>query len=241
MIETPLRWRTELERLRAAASPGPRPFVTVAFATSVDLCLSHTQGAPTAVSSAAATLVTHQLRALHQALLVGVGTVLTDDPQLTTRHAPGPSPQRVVLDSLLRTPSTARVLSPAAAPTLLFTTERAPLERARALEASGAQVVRVESCPAGVALPALLAELHARGVASLMVEGGVAVLESFFSSGLVDFVAVTVSPQRFDNPGAVRLGPYARAALTGWEAEAERVGVDTLRSGAPQRSLKVAS
>ena len=111
VIDSSPRWRTELERVRAALGPLDRPFVTVSFAISADLCLSSTRGRPSRVSSDAALRVTHELRAAHGAILVGVGTVLADDPLLTARLAAGPSPRRVVLDSRLRVPVTARLLS----------------------------------------------------------------------------------------------------------------------------------
>ena len=95
--------------------------------------------------------------------------------------------------------------------------------------------------PRGVALPAALSSLRARGVTSVMVEGGGDVLESFFASGLIDFLAVTISPQRFENPQAVRLGPHARAALQAWTRSPERVGVDALFSGPPPAAIKAAS
>lgn len=235
------RWRAEFERLKAAVSLRERPFVTVSFAVSADLCLSNLRGAPSRVSSEASLQVTHALRASHEALVVGVGTVLTDDPILTTRMVQGPSPTRVVLDSRLRVPASARLLRSTPEPALLMTSTAAPLAREQELRDAGAVVVRVEACEEGVTLPSVLAALHARGVKSVMVEGGVEVLESFFAAGLIDFLAVTFSPQHIDSPSAVRLGPLARAALAAWEVPTEVVGVDTLRSGALHAALRVAS
>ena len=234
------RWRAELERVRAAVGPLARPFVTVSFAMSEDHCLSATKGSPSRVSGDATLQVTHELRTTHGALLVGVGTVISDDPVLTTRLAPGPSPRRVVLDSRLRVPVTARVLGSTAEPALLMTTLHATHARERALREAGAEVVRIKSCASGVDLPAMLTALHERGVSTLMVEGGATVLESFFASGLIDFLVVTVSPRRLDNPDAVRLGPRARAALAGWKVPPESVTVDTLLSGALHPAQRVA-
>jgi 3,4-dihydroxy 2-butanone 4-phosphate synthase/GTP cyclohydrolase II len=218
-----------------------RPFVTVSFAVSEDLCLSATRGAPTRVSCDEAMQVTHELRTAHDALLVGVGTVLSDDPVLTARLASGPSPLRVVLDSRLRTPAHARVLRSNAQAPLLITTPLATEARADELSQAGAEVLRVAADPRGVALPAALQKLRARGVGSVMVEGGADVLESFFAFGLIDFLAVTISPQRLDNPQAVRLGPHARAALSTWKRSPERVGVDSLFSGPLLAAVKAAS
>jgi GTP cyclohydrolase II len=221
--------------------PLDRPFVTVSFAVSEDLCLSSTRGAPSRVSCDEALRVTHELRTAHEALLVGVGTVLSDDPVLTTRLALGPSPLRVVLDSRLRTPASARVLRSTAQAPLLITTSLATEAREEELAQAGAEILRVASDPRGVALPAALTRLRTRGVTSVMVEGGSDVLESFFSTGLIDFLAVTISPQRLDNAQAVRLGPHARAALAGWMRSPERVGVDALFSGPLLATVKAAS
>jgi len=223
-----------------AAPVGDRPVITVTFALSEDLCLSATAGAPTRVSCGETLQVTHELRTLHDALLVGVGTVLSDDPELTSRLAGGRSPLRVVLDSSLRTPPAARVLRSTPRPPLLITSRATELQE-QALREAGAEVLRVASEPRGVGLQASLRGLFSRGVRSVMVEGGVAVLESFFAAELVDFLAVTVSPQRLENPQAVRLGPIARAALNEGRLSSERVGVDTLLSGVLWPAVKAAS
>jgi GTP cyclohydrolase II len=234
------RWRAELERLRATAGPFDRPFVTVSFAVSEDLCLSSSRGKPSRVSSDATLQVTHELRAVHDALLVGVGTVLSDDPALTTRLAPGRSPLRVVLDSRLSVPLSARVLRSTSEPALLMTTSLASAAREEQLRSAGAQIARVVPSASGVDLRAMLGALHARGVKSVMVEGGVAVLESFFTESLIDFLVVTVSPQRLENADAVRLGPVARSVLAGWEVPPEAMAVDRLLSG-PLHPHRVAS
>jgi riboflavin-specific deaminase-like protein len=224
-------WRQELQRLRASHDGPARPFITASFACSADDCLSDVRGAPTQLSSPAALRVTHALRSLHDALLVGVNTVLSDDPLLTTRLVPGPSPRRVVLDSRLRVPRSARVLSAGAGPALLFATSRAGPDSEEALRQAGAEVVRVEASAEGVSLEALLRQLQARGVTSLMVEGGAAVLESFFRAGLVDFLAVTRVARRLDNPRAVRLGPATLSAVSAAAPRSEAVGPDVLRFG----------
>lgn len=214
--------------------------MTLSFAVSDDLCLSATRGERTRISGDAALQVTHQLRAAHDALLIGVGTVLTDDPLLTTRLGRGPSPRRVVLDSRLRTPVEAQLLGSTPQSALLLTTTTASEARERALVRANAEVVRVRGCETGLALPAALGALHRRGVSSVMVEGGAAVLESFFRARLVDFLAVTFSPRQLASAASVGLGPAARAALAAWDVPVEHLGGDTLRSGPAPRALKVA-
>jgi riboflavin-specific deaminase-like protein len=237
----PMSWLSELQRLQgdfAAAHGGEqsalsRPFVTAAFAISADGCLSRESGKATRISGPESLHVTHQLRALHAALLVGVGTVLADDPALTTRLVSGPSPLRVVLDSRLRVPPSARLLHSTERSAWLVTSAAASHPQAQLLAAAGADVVQVPASPEGVALADLLSLLAASGMRTLMVEGGAAVLESFFRSRCVDYVVLTMSPERLANPRAVKLGPSTDAALRAWRAHSRReaLGVDRLETG----------
>src|SRR5439155_16455830 len=103
----------------------------------------------------------HELRAAHDAVLVGIGTVLADDPQLTVRLAPGASPVRVIVDSLLRIPLDANVLTTKGGRTIVATTSLASEERAAAIRAHGAEVLRVNADADGhVDLKDLLARLR---------------------------------------------------------------------------------
>jgi riboflavin-specific deaminase-like protein len=228
-----MHWLEELERLKSAGGAAARPFVTAAFAISRDGCLTQTRGRSTSISGPESLRVTHQLRARHDALVVGVGTVLSDDPSLTTRLVEGPSPLRVVLDSRLRVPLTAKLLHSTSRAAWLVTCASTSGERARALSNAGADVVHVPPSSDGVSIPELLSRLAASGVRSLMLEGGAEVLESFFRARAVDYIALTVSPRRLGNPRAVRLGASTRAVLADWHArsERERLGADFLETG----------
>jgi GTP cyclohydrolase II len=229
---------------RHPAGVARRPFVTASFAISADGCLSQTRGSASRISGPESLRMTHQLRAMHDALLVGVGTVLTDDPQLNTRLVSGPSPLRVVLDTTLRVPISARLLCSTPQPPWLVTTENPASARARALAGAGADLIRVPESTEGVSLSALLERLSARGVTSLMLEGGAATLESFFRQGYVDYLALTVSPESLGNPCAVELGGTTAAALRTWRATHHaRVGRDHVAAGvlhAPARAQPVA-
>lgn len=140
-----------LQRFPPRPSQPWRPAVTLAYAQSLDGCIAAARGAPTRLSGAESMRLTHELRALHEAILVGVGTVLADDPQLSTRLASGPSPRPIVLDSRLRTPLSARLLRrPDGAPRgaiIVCSAAQAGSERAAALRAAGALVLPV--APAG--------------------------------------------------------------------------------------------
>ncbi len=160
-------------------APNQRVRVTLKLATSLDGRIATVSGESQWITGEAARLEGHRLRAAHDAILVGVGTVLADDPELTAR-LPGRSvdqPLRVVLDSRLRTPSTARVAS--GGDTLIFTiAEPAPV--------GGAAVERVAAEDDRPSAAASLSALKRRGVGSVLIEGGGQVAASFLRAGLVD-------------------------------------------------------
>jgi 3,4-dihydroxy 2-butanone 4-phosphate synthase/GTP cyclohydrolase II len=135
------------------------------------------------------------LRAEHDGLLVGIGTVLTDDPRLTVRLVPGDQPQPVIVDTHLRTPVAARVLRHPRHP-WIAAAEPFAAEPSRALRAAGAGLLGVRLQPDGrLDLAELLEILAGRGLTSLLVEGGSRILHSFLSNHLVDWVVVTVAPR----------------------------------------------
>lgn len=182
------------EQLVRDGAAADRPAVTLTYAQSLDGSIAARRGQPLPLSGPEAIAFTHRLRAAHDAILVGVDTVLADDPRLTVRLAPGENPRPVVLDSSLRIPPGARLLRGEKLP-WIFCTERAPEEREEELVTTGATIIRVVSDDAGrVALYPALQQLAAAGIRSLMVEGGAAVITSFLSSGLADRLVVTVVP-----------------------------------------------
>jgi riboflavin-specific deaminase-like protein len=126
-------------------------------------------------------------------VLVGVGTAIIDDPQLTVRMAPGPSPLRVVLDSTLRLPSTARVFD-GQARTVVLTTSGSSEDRRDDLRARAVGVQVVDAGPRGVDLASALRTLREFGVGSLLVEGGARVITSFFAEKLVDRLVIAIAP-----------------------------------------------
>jgi riboflavin-specific deaminase-like protein len=148
--------------------------------------------------------VSHALRAACDAVLVGVGTVLRDDPQLTVRLVAGASPIRVVLDSGLRTPEDSRVLADDAS-TVIVTTSASPPERRAELRAGGVSVLVVPAGPNGVDLDAAMSALLSGGIRSVLVEGGARVITSFLSSAIADRLVVGIAPRVLgDGTEAVR-------------------------------------
>lgn len=155
-----------------------RPTVTLKLATSLDGRIALASGESKWITEEAARLEGHRLRARHDAILVGIATVLADDPALTVRlpdHS-GPQPLRVVLDSRLRTPGTAQV---AQSNSLIITTvEPRPIGQA--------EVVEVVDVDGRADLYAALDILYARGVRSVLIEGGGEVAASFLRENLID-------------------------------------------------------
>ena len=144
-----------------------RPSVTVHYAQTIDGRLATRTGDLQWISGQESLVMAHALRASHAAVLVGAGTVAADDPRLTARLVEGPSPIRVVLDSKLRLSPDANVVTDGAAPTILATTELAPVDRRREFARRAVEVLVLPSTPDGrVDLGSLLDELGARGMAT---------------------------------------------------------------------------
>jgi 3,4-dihydroxy 2-butanone 4-phosphate synthase/GTP cyclohydrolase II len=179
--------------LGRTAAPAWRPYVVLKYAQTVDGRIATRGGDARWISGEAERRISHGLRAACDAVLVGVGTAILDDPQLTVRMVPGPSPLRVVLDSTLRLPSTARVLDDRAGSVVITTELSSEADRA-ALRTRAVRVHVVEAGPRGVALASALRTLRALGVSSLLVEGGARVITSFFVEKLVDRLVVGIAP-----------------------------------------------
>jgi GTP cyclohydrolase II len=179
--------------LGRTAAPAWRPYVVLKYAQTVDGRIATRRGEAKWISSEAERRISHGLRAACDGVLVGVGTAIIDDPQLTVRMVPGRSPLRVVLDSTLRLPPTARVLDDGAG-TVVITTEPSSEERRAALRARAVGVHVVDASPRGVDLASALQTLRGLGVGSLLVEGGARVITSFFAERLVDRLVVGIAP-----------------------------------------------
>jgi 3,4-dihydroxy 2-butanone 4-phosphate synthase/GTP cyclohydrolase II len=183
-------------RLDDAAIPDGRPLVTVHYAQTIDGRIASRTGDSRWVSGEGSLRLAHELRAAHDAVLVGIGTVLADDPQLTVRLVPGDSPTRVVVDSQLRIPPDANVLDMSGARTIVATTALASEDRAAAIRARGAEVLRVKADAGGhVDLHDLLARLRAEGIRSVLVEGGRGMITAVLRERLVDRLTVCIAPK----------------------------------------------
>ncbi len=198
--------------------------MTLSYAQARDGSIARKRGEPAALSSPESLKMTHRLRAAHDAILVGIGTVLSDDPQLNVRLAPGRSPRPVVLDSQLRTPPAARLLDERAA--LIFCAASAQAEAEASLVAAGARVERKRG-NGRVDLASMLERLDELGVESLMVEGGGEIIASFVDQGLVDRVVITTAPVGLN--GYKPIDPPLQFRLR--NTSSQQLGVDTITWG----------
>jgi 3,4-dihydroxy 2-butanone 4-phosphate synthase/GTP cyclohydrolase II len=172
---------------------GDRPYVVLKYAQTLDGRIATRDGDSRWISGVDERRISHALRAACDAVAVGCGTVLTDDPRLTVRMVPGVSPTRVILDSCLRVAADAQVFGPGA-PTVVLTSRRSDPARRAALRADGVRVEVVGEAPEGIDLARGLARLHALGIRSLLVEGGARVITSMLRRSVVDRVVIAVAP-----------------------------------------------
>ncbi len=220
-----------------------RPYVIAKFAGSLDGKIAATSGDSRWVSGPETRAWAHRVRPTIDAILVGVETILIDDPELTARpdgikHGV-PQPLRVVLDSRGRTPPTARVLREQdLAPTLIVTTAAASAEWRSEIEASGARIAEVPADAGRVALTPLLELLASQhGIVSLLVEGGGRVHGSFFDAGLVNKVYAVIAPMVIGGDAASAVAgsgaEHMRDAVRLRDISVERLGDDLLVTGYP--------
>jgi 3,4-dihydroxy 2-butanone 4-phosphate synthase/GTP cyclohydrolase II len=202
----------DVGRLLGSPVPRPdRPFVVVKYAQTLDGRIATFTGDAKWISGEPERRISHAMRAGCDAVLVGAGTMLRDDPQLTVRMVSGASPLRVVLDSRLRTPPTAQVLSDDAATVILCGPE-ADADRRAELVAAGVTVREVPAAPGGLDIGAALLVLRTMGVASLLVEGGGRIITSMLQAGVVDRLVVSVSPT-IVGTGVEAVGPLGVASV----------------------------
>jgi diaminohydroxyphosphoribosylaminopyrimidine deaminase/5-amino-6-(5-phosphoribosylamino)uracil reductase len=199
--------------------------VTLKVAVSSDGMVARGPGRRDEVSGEAARRDAHALRALHDAVVVGVETARVDRPALDCRlldPRPGVDPVPVVLDSTLRLPAR-NAWSDEGREFVVITTADADATRAHAIEAAGGRVVRCPTARGGVDVGAALDALRARGLSRVLVEGGPRVLASFFASDRWDALWVYRSPVVF-GPGGVSF-----SGERGRETDAQTVGGDERR------------
>ena len=195
-----------------------RPHVILKLAVSADGKIAGAGHKPVAITGEAARTRVHLLRAQCDAILVGIGTVLADDPLLTCR-LPGMAPRspvRVVLDRALRLPGDSRLVRSAReTPLWVVASELADALAAARLGAAGAQVIRISPAPGGeLDLPAALHALAEKGITRLMVEGGSRVAASFVAAGLADEIWLLRGPPTIGPDGVAALDALPLSEIT---------------------------
>ena len=190
------------------------PYVVLKLALSLDGRIASRTGASKWVTGPEARARVHLLRAQHDAVMIGIGTVLADDPRLTVRDAPGHSPLRVVLDTKLRLPLGSRLVQSAReVPTWVLCTTDAPSSAEQALVERGVDVIRAPPSAEGRIDPmAALKLLAARGIVSVMVEGGAELAGSVLAGAAVDELHCFIAP--------ILLGPRGRPGAVDWAGPA---------------------
>lgn len=220
-----------------------RPFVLLKLAQTLDGRIATRNGHSQWITGEAARNRVHLMRSRADAVLVGIDTVLADDPRLTVRHVEGRQPRRIVLDSRARTPLDARILN-GEAPATVCVTEAAPADRINALKQKGAEVLVVEGGDGGgsgdegggVPVGSLKSALGRAGIVTLMVEGGSRVAASFLRERAVDRIACFVAPcilgAGIPSIAGLELDDLSRT-INLRDTRVERLGDDFLITGTP--------
>lgn len=212
------------------------PFVLMKSAITIDGKIATRTGASRWVASNASRRFAHHLRNLYDSILVGVGTVLIDNPKLNVRMVKKvKDPIRLVLDSYARTPLRAKVLSRGIR-TIVVTGPKAPKSRIEALRRRGAEILTVSASQGKIDLKELMKRLAKMNITSIMVEGGGEVNASFLEAGLVDKAIFVVAPKIFGGKDAktnVEGRGVARPSQAIWlkKLHLERLEEDILISG----------
>lgn len=195
-----------------------RPFISLKYAMTLDGKIAAVSGDSKWITNTAARSYAHLLRSQHDAVLAGIGTVLKDDPELTTRLVKGKNPVRVILDSGLRIPMEAKVLN-ADSRTVIFTGCKAENEKYQQLNAlPNVDVVQAPVQNGYIDLDFVVAHLASQKITSLLVEGGSAVHGAFFDAGYADRIYCFIAPRLIGGKTALTpvSGKGQNSVAEGW-------------------------
>ncbi len=221
-----------------------RPFISLKYAMTLDGKIASGTGDSKWITGEEARTFAHRLRKQHDAVLVGIGTVLADDPELTTRMVRGKNPVRVVLDSGLKISLMAAVLNPAAE-TLIVTSTQADAVKAEALNAlPNVEVIRLPVQDGLLPIGLVVEALAQRGITSLLVEGGSRIHGAFKDAGLADRVYAFIAPKIIGGSSALTPigGKGCELIENAWqldEAECRQLGKEILLTGLAHKGAEV--
>jgi 3,4-dihydroxy 2-butanone 4-phosphate synthase/GTP cyclohydrolase II len=173
-----------------------RPFIAVTYAQSLDGSIATRDRQQIRISNDASMRLTHQLRICFDGILVGIGTILSDNPRLNARWVKGKNPQPLVLDTHLRTPIHSNLVQRTDQSSWIVAGRACAPDKRGDLERAGARIFPCDVDTDGrIDLQALMALLARRKIGSLMIEGGARIITSFINAQLVDQIIITISPQ----------------------------------------------
>ncbi|MBC8018623.1 MAG: bifunctional diaminohydroxyphosphoribosylaminopyrimidine deaminase/5-amino-6-(5-phosphoribosylamino)uracil reductase RibD [Verrucomicrobia bacterium] len=205
-----------------------RPYVTYKSAMTLDGNIATITGESRWISCEESRKYVHRMRARMDAVMVGVDTVIADNPQLTVRHVRGKNPLRVIVDSRLRTPESVTLLSgQKTSRTIIATCESDPRVHLRYLK-QGVTIVVCEEDDGRVSMNDLLRKLGKMGVQSILLEGGSRLAGDMLKHGLIDELVFFVAPKIIGNDG---FAPFTLSGLTSMEQAFRLVFTDVSRSG----------
>ncbi|MHC4240051.1 MAG: RibD family protein [Planctomycetota bacterium] len=188
--------RTALDQASEFRKKNGRPFIAVSYAQSLDGSIATASRQPMQLSGSESMCLTHQLRACSRFILVGIGTVLADNPRLTVRLVEGENPQPIILDTHLRTPPDANLVQRSDLSTWIVNGNHNLKNRNDTFKQEGITLISCKCNDDGlIDLLALMDILARRQVNSIMVEGGARVITSFVKLKLVDLFVITISPK----------------------------------------------
>jgi diaminohydroxyphosphoribosylaminopyrimidine deaminase/5-amino-6-(5-phosphoribosylamino)uracil reductase len=212
---------------------GKEPFVILKVAATLDGKIATRNGVSKWISGEASRRFVHKLRDQVDGVLIGIGTVLKDDPMLTTRIKGGRDPYRIILDSQLRIPEGAKVIGASPSKAIIITSEFAPKEKIESLGKRGVQILILDSKEGRINLKSCLSKLGEIGMTSLLVEGGSQVNGSFLDEGLIDKFLFFLSPKLLGDHQAFGVFRGSRVsnlqdAIVLREIKTRRIGEDIL-------------
>jgi diaminohydroxyphosphoribosylaminopyrimidine deaminase/5-amino-6-(5-phosphoribosylamino)uracil reductase len=217
------------------------PFVILKVAATLDGKIATRNGDSQWISGEGSRRFVHRLRNQVDGIVVGIGTVLKDDPMLTTRLRGGRDPFRIVFDSRLRMPENAKVIMTSPSKTIIATTEFAPEDKIKRFEEKGVRILIFDSKGGKVDLKACLSKLGEMEMISLLVEGGSEINGSFLDEGLIDKIFLFLSPKMIGDKEALGIFgghgvTHLQEAISFKELKVRRLGEDILLEGYLTRS-----